>query len=99
MFSQAVALAPSPSKLSGAPSWSSMWQEEDMAVEKGAGGGGGGSRGGISGWPKGGGRWLVGVGESGVGAQGMERMAEKSWVRVWVASSSSGNGRGRLGSS
>ena len=39
------------------------------------------------------------MGEGGVGTQGMERMAEKLWVRVWVVSSLSGKGRARSGSS
>ena len=49
VFSQAAALALSPLKLSGAPSQSSMGQEEDMAVGKSAGGDWGGCGGGIGG--------------------------------------------------
>ena len=68
-------------------------------VGKSAGGGGGCSSGDTGGWLKGGGQRFVGVGEGGVGVQGMEGVAEKSWVRVWVASSLSGKGRARSGSS
>ena len=51
-----------------AQSQSSTGKEEDMAVRKGAGGGGG--SGGISGWLKGGGQQLVGVGEGVSGHMG-----------------------------
>ena len=98
MFNQVVALAQSLLKLSGAPSWSSMVQEEEMVAGKGAGEVRGGSGGGY--WWLAEERWLVigwGWG-GGVRMQGMEKVAEKLWARVWVASSLSGKGRTRSGS-